>query len=99
MRLNRTPIAAALCCMALASSPLVFARGDTSDSSSMHRSGSTSSMSGSHYGSSMDRQTVQQVQQALSDKGYDPGPIDGMMGPRTRAALEQYQRQNDLAGA
>ena len=99
MKLNLSPIAAALCCMALASSPLVFARGDSTHS--MDRSGASSSMSGSHYGSAstMDQQTVRQVQQALSEKGYNPGPIDGMMGPRTRAALQQYQRQNNLAGA
>jgi hypothetical protein len=100
MKLNRTPIAAALCCMALASSPLVFARGD-SHSGSMDHSGASSSMSGSHYGSAstMDQRTVRQVQQALSDKGFNPGPIDGMMGPRTRAALQNYQQQNDLANA
>jgi peptidoglycan hydrolase-like protein with peptidoglycan-binding domain len=57
-------------------------------------------MSGSHYGaSSMDSSTVRQVQQALADKGHNPGPIDGMMGPRTRAALKSYQRQQNLSGA
>src|SRR5687767_8624043 len=100
MKLNRTPIAAALCCMALASAPIAFAAGDTSgSSSSTHRSGS--SMSGSGYGasSSMDSQTVRQVQQALSDKGHNPGAIDGIMGPRTRAALQDYKRKNNLSGA
>jgi peptidoglycan hydrolase-like protein with peptidoglycan-binding domain len=101
MKLNRTPIAAALCCMALASAPLAFAAGDTTRSSTTNMDRSTSSMGAGHYGSasSMDSQTVRQVQQALADKGHNPGPIDGMMGPRTRAALQSYQRQNNLSGA
>jgi len=33
---------------------------------------------------------VREVQQALLEAGYDPGPIDGIMGPRTKAALRKY---------
>ena len=33
---------------------------------------------------------VREVQQALVDAGYDPGPIDGIMGPRTKSALRKY---------
>ena len=33
---------------------------------------------------------VREVQQALLDSGFDPGPIDGVMGPRTKAALRKY---------
>jgi peptidoglycan hydrolase-like protein with peptidoglycan-binding domain len=36
------------------------------------------------------------AQQALKTEGFDPGPVDGRMGPRTRAALSDYQRKNDL---
>jgi len=36
------------------------------------------------------------VQGALKTQGFDPGPVDGRMGPRTRAALTDYQRKNDL---
>jgi peptidoglycan hydrolase-like protein with peptidoglycan-binding domain len=48
---------------------------------------------------SMDTQTVRQVQQALSNKGHDPGPVDGIMGPRTRAAVEAYQRSQNLSSS
>jgi peptidoglycan hydrolase-like protein with peptidoglycan-binding domain len=41
-------------------------------------------------------QHVVAAQQALKDKGYDPGTIDGQMGPRTRAALEDYQKAEGL---
>jgi peptidoglycan hydrolase-like protein with peptidoglycan-binding domain len=34
---------------------------------------------------------LREAQRALRDLGYDPGPIDGTLGSRTRAALEKYQ--------
>jgi peptidoglycan hydrolase-like protein with peptidoglycan-binding domain len=36
------------------------------------------------------------AQEALRTQGFDPGPIDGRMGPRTNAAISDYQRKNDL---
>lgn len=42
------------------------------------------------------KQTVTDVQQALKGKGQDPGPIDGMMGPQTQAALKAYQKAEGL---
>ncbi|MEM7221335.1 MAG: YSC84-related protein [Pseudomonadota bacterium] len=36
------------------------------------------------------------IQKALTDKGYDPGVIDGQMGPKTRAAITAYQNANGL---
>ncbi len=37
------------------------------------------------------------MQQALKDKGFDPGPIDGTVGPRTTAAVRAYQKAENLA--
>lgn len=37
------------------------------------------------------------AQQALKDKGFDPGPIDGIDGPKTEAAVREYQEKNNLA--
>ena len=34
-----------------------------------------------------------QLQQALAYLGAAPGPTDGVMGPRTRAAIERFERQ------
>jgi membrane-bound lytic murein transglycosylase B len=34
---------------------------------------------------------VTAIQEALKDKGHDPGEIDGVMGPRTSAALREFQ--------
>lgn len=43
-----------------------------------------------------DAATIKNVQQALKDKGVNPGPVDGVDGPQTRAALKQYQSQQNL---
>ena len=34
---------------------------------------------------------VLQAQRVLSERGYDPGPMDGLMGPRTRRVLRDFQ--------
>jgi hypothetical protein len=39
---------------------------------------------------------VKQAQQALKEKGYDPGPIDGVMGARTKEAIKSFQSASNL---
>ncbi|MGC9969569.1 MAG: peptidoglycan-binding domain-containing protein [Bryobacteraceae bacterium] len=36
------------------------------------------------------------VQKSLSDKGFYNGPIDGLVGPQTRAGIRQYQEAEGL---
>ena len=36
------------------------------------------------------------LQQALTDRGFDPGPVDGIIGAGTRRALRQWQQQAGL---
>jgi len=36
------------------------------------------------------------MQQALKDKGFDPGATDGVMGPKTTEALKAYQKSENL---
>lgn len=43
-----------------------------------------------------DSALVRRIQSALVERGYDPGPVDGRSGPRTRAAIGAYQRDNGL---
>lgn len=38
---------------------------------------------------------VELVQRHLRDLGYDPGPMDGLIGPRTRAAIRRFQADRD----
>lgn len=40
---------------------------------------------------------VKQAQQALVLQGYEIGTVDGRLGPRTRAALQQFQEMHGLA--
>ncbi len=40
--------------------------------------------------------TVKQVQKALANAGYDPGPADGKMGQKTKSAIKSFQRKNGL---
>jgi hypothetical protein len=39
---------------------------------------------------------VQEIQAALKAKGYNPGPIDNVMGKMTKVALVQFQKDNGL---
>jgi peptidoglycan hydrolase-like protein with peptidoglycan-binding domain len=39
---------------------------------------------------------IERVQKALKANGHDPGPIDGVNGPRTAAALKAYQQAQGL---
>ena len=37
------------------------------------------------------REDIRILQLRLRDAGFDPGPFDGIMGPKTRSALAQYE--------
>ena len=39
---------------------------------------------------------VRQAQEALKAQGYDPGPADGLEGPKTRAAVRKYQTDHKI---
>jgi hypothetical protein len=39
---------------------------------------------------------VRSIQADLARLGYDPGPADGVAGPKTRTAIRQYQQNNGL---
>lgn len=43
-----------------------------------------------------DPEWVAYLQQRLVEEGHEPGPADGIFGPRTEAAVEAYQRDHDL---
>jgi peptidoglycan hydrolase-like protein with peptidoglycan-binding domain len=40
---------------------------------------------------SLNPDKIRVVQQALQSKGFDPGPIDGIVGPRTKEAVRNFQ--------
>ena len=44
----------------------------------------------------LSRGQIRAAQSALKGLGYDPGPIDGVMGPRTARAASAFQRSQGL---
>lgn len=44
----------------------------------------------------MTQDVIGRVQTALANNGFNPGPVNGRLGPETVAALNQYQRSRNL---
>jgi peptidoglycan hydrolase-like protein with peptidoglycan-binding domain len=42
-------------------------------------------------------EAVRELQVALQETGHDPGPIDGVFGPQTEAAVRAFQQDRDIA--
>jgi peptidoglycan hydrolase-like protein with peptidoglycan-binding domain len=57
--------------------------------------GSTSTTDRSAAGGGNTEQ-VKALQQALKDKGHDPGEVDGVMGQKTQSALRDFQKKEGL---
>jgi peptidoglycan hydrolase-like protein with peptidoglycan-binding domain len=60
----------------------------------------------SHRGMAMDRSghagssaQIREAQEQLKAQGHDPGPIDGMMGPRTQQALRDFQKDQNITAS
>jgi His-Xaa-Ser repeat protein HxsA len=62
-------------------------------SSNAARAGSQGGMASEEH----DPELVRSVQQALKQKGYDVGTIDGQFGPSTESALRQFQQAQGLS--
>jgi peptidoglycan hydrolase-like protein with peptidoglycan-binding domain len=67
------------------------AQGSSAQGASAQRS---SAQGSSAQGMSSD--TVKQAQQALKDKGLDPGPIDGQYGPLTQKSVKEFQEKQNM---
>lgn len=44
----------------------------------------------------MHHKQIQQAQRQLKEAGFDPGPLDGIIGESTRAALREFQQARGL---
>jgi len=44
----------------------------------------------------MNAVTIKELQRALSSAGFNPGPIDGIYRPLTRAAVGRFQKAKGL---
>jgi N-acetyl-anhydromuramyl-L-alanine amidase AmpD len=68
------------------------------DNSSMNlRSGRSGSWTRGTRENIGDYAQVREAQQALKDKGYDPGHVDGVIDSQTRAAISAFQGHEGLA--
>lgn len=54
-------------------------------------------MPGSQSGAHLSQNEVRQAQQQLRDQGLYSGHIDGIVGPETRQAIQQFQKNNGLS--
>jgi peptidoglycan hydrolase-like protein with peptidoglycan-binding domain len=52
---------------------------------------------GAGYGQPQGDPRVRALQRTLRARGQRPGPVDGLYGPRTEAAVERFQREEGLA--
>jgi len=43
-----------------------------------------------------DKSVVRAVQQALNDKGYNAGKVDGIWGPKTQSAVTKFQQSQGM---
>ena len=63
------------------------------------RAGQSGSAVGSGSGTmsgQMSQDQMKKIQQALKDKGHDPGPIDGNMNAQTQQALRAFQKSQNI---
>ena len=77
------------------------ARKSTTDKSAVDQKSTTDKTdakkaTGTKKTSGLSRDKVRQAQTDLKDAGFDPGPIDGIMGVKTAAALRNFQSHNHL---
>ncbi|MBI1731269.1 MAG: peptidoglycan-binding protein [Gammaproteobacteria bacterium] len=54
------------------------------------------SHAGTNVAPAPNTEAVANVQSRLVYLGYDPGPVDGIYGPRTAKAIRAYQRDHGL---
>lgn len=43
------------------------------------------------------REQIRLVQTRLKEAGFDPGPADGLLGPKTKLAIRKYQNSKRLS--
>ena len=46
--------------------------------------------------SNLGKEQKKDIEQALQDKGFEPGSVDGVIDSQTQSAISQFQRDNNL---
>lgn len=73
-----------------------FADDTSSTSSTQSQQPEQQSQQQSQQQAQQSPEVVKQVQEKLSAAGHDAGPADGQMGPKTQAALKDFQEKEGL---
>jgi peptidoglycan hydrolase-like protein with peptidoglycan-binding domain len=84
------PILALLAAGALAASPLALAAGDKGAAYGGGGSMQQTQAQG------QEAEAVKKIQQSLNDQGYSAGPVDGIIGEKTRGALSEFQQAEGM---
>jgi peptidoglycan hydrolase-like protein with peptidoglycan-binding domain/DNA invertase Pin-like site-specific DNA recombinase len=71
--------------------------GGASDTSSASKASQTLLQYGAGYGKAAGAPQVRTLQGALRRLGWQPGPVDGLYGPRTEAAVTRFQSATRVA--
>jgi peptidoglycan hydrolase-like protein with peptidoglycan-binding domain len=77
-------------CMMLQEFPLVTTSGNTASGNREHPATIISKDLDGKLVNAANRGAVRSLQTRLRNAGFDPGPIDGILGPQTKAALQRY---------
>ena len=46
--------------------------------------------------SNLEKEKKKDIEQALQDKGFEPGSVDGVIDSQTQSAISKFQRDNNL---
>ena len=94
-RAGLVALVAALCLLALPGT--CIAASASVGSAPIIQAGDEPLARGAGYGNADDAKRVRSLQRTLRRFGWSPGPVDGLFGPRTEAAVVRFQRSAGLA--
>jgi peptidoglycan hydrolase-like protein with peptidoglycan-binding domain len=95
---TRAAAVSVMACLALLCIPAVSIAAAPSDSGAEAADRSSSHLArGSGYGQPGGSPDVRALQRKLRAEGHRPGPVDGLYGPLTEAAVERVQRDSGLS--
>ena len=95
--MSRFVVAAALTMLLVALTPgVASAANNEKSSSSVAVASSTVVGPGAGFGHATGAQRVRLIQRKLIAEGFSPGPLDGLYGPLTTAAVMRFQRSRGL---
>jgi hypothetical protein len=69
---------------------------DASGRSGMSHRDTYSRSPGNQHWSKDEINNIKQIQEALKEKGFDPGEADGVAGPKTSQAIREFQKSQNL---